>query len=61
MRKGVVEKELKEKYLQLYIIYAMCSLPVSQIYAKWVENVNKNAHVKFVPMKGSRLCSQQLG
>jgi hypothetical protein len=28
------------------------------MYAKWLENFNKNARVKFVPTGGSRLCSE---
>ena len=28
------------------------------MYALWVKNVNKDAPVKFVPVKGSRLCSK---
>jgi hypothetical protein len=27
------------------------------MYAIWVENANKNSPVKFVPTKGSRICS----
>ena len=28
------------------------------MYALWLENVNKDAPVKFVPGKGSRVCSK---
>ena len=28
------------------------------MYAKWVENVNKNALVKFVPTEATRICSE---
>jgi hypothetical protein len=28
------------------------------MYTKWLENVNKNALVKFVPTGGSRICSE---
>jgi hypothetical protein len=29
-----------------------------EMYGKWLENVNRNAQVKFVPTGGSRLCSK---
>ena len=30
----------------------------AEMYAKWVENVNKNALVKFVPTEATRICSE---
>ena len=39
-----------------------CSFPDPEknpeMYALWVKNFNKDAPVKFVPVKGSRLCSK---
>ena len=29
-----------------------------EMYMKWLENVNENANVKFVPKKGNRVCSE---
>ena len=29
-----------------------------ELHAIWVENVNRDAAVKFIPTKGSRLCSE---
>jgi hypothetical protein len=29
-----------------------------EMYGKWLENVNRNARIKFVQTRGSRLCSE---
>ena len=47
------------KFVKRPLIYSFPDAQLHpELYARWMENVKKNAPVQFVARKGSRLCSE---